>query len=93
MATGQATVKNSAGIHVRPSGEIIQQTKDYAGKILLSAHGMSIELSGVMGLIAMGLQQGDTVEIVVEGPDDSTVCGRLVTLLEKNFDFPPRDGS
>ena len=93
MATGQATIKNSAGIHVRPSGEIVQTIKDYAGTILLSAHGMSIKLSGVMGLIAMGLQHGDIVQITVDGPDDVAVCRQVVDLFQKDFDYPPRDGS
>jgi len=92
LATKKATIRNSAGIHVRPSGEIFQSFKDYSGSIQLSAHGMSINLSGVMGLIALGLQQGDTVEITVLGPDEDVVCDQAVALLEKKFDFPPRTG-
>ena len=52
---------------------------------------MAIGLSGVMGLIALGLQQGDTVDVEVDGPDDKAVCDQVVELLEKNFDFPPRN--
>ena len=91
MTAKQATINNSAGIHVRPSGEIYQGLKDYPGSIRLSAHGMSVSLSSVMGLIALGLQRGDTVEVEVDGPDDSAVCDHAVELLEKNFDFPPRN--
>ena len=45
-----------------------------------------------MGLIALGLQQGDSVEVAVDGPDGAAVCRQTVALLEKEYDFPPRLG-
>lgn len=90
MAEGHAVVRNSAGIHVRPSGVISEKFIDYTGRISLRANGMEIELQSVVGLIALGLQQGDEVEVSVEGPDDENICAELVLLLETEFDFPPR---
>ena len=51
---------------------------------------MEIELRSVVGIIALGLQQGDEVDVSVEGPDDNNICAELVLLLESKFDFPPR---
>lgn len=90
MAEGIATVKNSAGIHVRPSGVIQEAFKNYPGKITLSAKGREVELRSVLGLIALGLQEGDTVAVTVEGPADGVICTELIALLEKRFDFQPK---
>ena len=90
MAEGKASVKNSAGIHVRPSGIICKAFEDYPGEITLSANGLKTELSSVLGLIALGIQQDDSVEISVKGPDDEAVCSRLIGLFEKCYDFPPK---
>jgi phosphotransferase system HPr-like phosphotransfer protein len=43
-----------------------------------------------MGLIALGMTQGDEVEVEVSGPKEEKVCARLVEMLEKKYDFPPR---
>ena len=80
-------VKNSAGIHVRPSGVIRKAFESYPGKITLTAKGMDIELRSTLGLIALGLQQNDSVSIVVEGPSEDTICADLIALLEKRYDF------
>ena len=90
MAEGTATVRNSAGIHVRPSGVILKAFADYPGKITLAAKGREVELPNLVGLIALGLQENDTVSISVDGPDDESTCAAVVRLIEKRFDFPQK---
>jgi phosphotransferase system HPr (HPr) family protein len=89
VAEGKAKVRNSAGIHVRPSGEIRNAFCNYPGKIILAAKGLEIELQNTLGLIALGLQENDTVAISVDGPEDEIICAELIALLEKQFDFSP----
>lgn len=90
MAEGIATVRNSAGIHVRPSGVILKAVVDYPGKITLAAKGRTVELPNLVGLIALGLQEHDQVSISVDGPDAQSTCSALIELFEKRFDFPPK---
>ncbi|MBN1685860.1 MAG: HPr family phosphocarrier protein [Spirochaetales bacterium] len=84
-------MRNAAGIHVRPAGVIAEAFCNYPGKITLEAHEMRIELRNVLGLLALGLKKGDTVKVRVEGPREKMVCSELAALLERNFDFPPRN--
>lgn len=90
MAIVIAEIQNFAGIHVRPSGVIIKEAEKYSGKITVKAKDMSIDLNNIMGLIALGLAKGDTVEIEVTGPDEDVYVETLKNLFEQNFDFPPR---
>ncbi|MBN2510180.1 MAG: HPr family phosphocarrier protein [Spirochaetales bacterium] len=91
MVTLEATIRNCAGIHVRPSGVIIQEAARYTGKILVKGKGMEINLTNIMGLIAMGLEKGDRVTISVEGPEEEQTARELKALFEREFDFPPRE--
>ena len=43
-----------------------------------------------MGLIALGLDKGDVVEIEVEGPNESEKLAELLELFERRYDFAPR---
>ena len=90
MIRKTATVKNSAGIHVRPSGVIFKAVEKYPGKIELTANGLTMPLDNVMTLLTMGLVQGSKVEIAVDGPDEEETAKKLAELFETEFDFPPR---
>jgi len=90
MVEKTAVIQNQAGIHVRPSGVIIEEIGDYSGKISAEAHGFSVNLNSVMGLLSLGLVQKDEVKIRVEGPDEEKVAAQVKELFERHYDFPPR---
>ena len=90
MVTKSATVRNKAGIHVRPSGVIYGAVNTYPGKITLKSGDFGAGLTNVLALISMGLRQGAQVDISVDGPDEEAICDQLVELFERIYDFPPR---
>lgn len=85
-----AVVQNDAGIHVRPSGVIIGEVKDYPGTITVEANDFSVQLNSVMGLLSLGLVKGDQVRLQVEGPGEADFVEKLVKLFEKKYDFPQK---
>jgi phosphocarrier protein HPr len=91
MVSREATIKNRAGIHVRPAGLIIEAVKNYPGKIVFKRNETQIVLGGVIDLLSFGLLKGDTLHIEVNGPKEKSVCTKLKKLLETEFDFPPRE--
>jgi phosphotransferase system HPr (HPr) family protein len=92
MVEKKTEVRNEAGIHVRPSGVILEEAKDYPGSIEVEANGTSMKLNNVMGLLSLGLVQGSEVTIRVEGPDEEKEAEKLAELFSRHFDFPPRKG-
>ena len=90
MVEETAVVQNQAGIHVRPSGVIIEEIGEYQGTVTAVSNGFSVELNSVMGLLSLGLVQGDEVTIKVEGPDEEKVAAQVKELFERQYDFPPR---
>ncbi len=89
MVSGKATVRNNAGIHVRPSGIIFASVRDYRGVVRIKSGGRGTDLSSVMGLIAMGLEKGSEVLIEVDGPDERRKLEELKALFERRYDFGP----
>lgn len=90
MIETTAEVKNAAGIHVRPSGLIIGELNSYPGKIIAESNGFSVELNSVMALLSLGLVQGDTVRLKIEGPDEEEYAKKVVELFQRHYDFPPK---
>lgn len=92
MVEKKTVVRNKAGIHVRPSGVILEEAKNYPGRIEVEANGTSLELNNVMGLLSLGLVQGNEVTLRVEGPEEEKVAEKMAELFARKFDFPPRKG-
>lgn len=90
MITKRVTIKNSAGIHVRPAGEIIKAINGYKDTISLKIDKAETNITSAIDLIALGLQKGDIVDISVSGPNEKELSSILVSLFEKKFDFPPK---
>ena len=92
MVEKKTVVRNKAGIHVRPSGVILEEAKHYPGTIEVEANGTAMELNNVMGLLSLGLVQGSEVTLRVEGPDEQQEAETMADLFSRHFDFPPRKG-
>ena len=90
MVTRTAVVKNSAGIHLRPSGVIMKVIEQYEGRVRLSNGSSESEVDSIMTIIAFGFLPGDSVTIKVDGPNEAQMADELVTLFETHFDFPPK---
>lgn len=90
MVERTAIVRNSAGIHCRPSACIVKATSSYPGQITVCAPSGECDPRSIMALIALGLDSGTEISIRVEGPDEEDQCARLVELFETHFDFPHR---
>ena len=91
MIRDKAVIKNNAGIHVRPSGVIIGEIGTYTGKIVLTINNTSVELNSVMSLLTLGMMKDDEVEITVTGDREEEICSQVKELMERIYDFPPRE--
>jgi len=88
-ARATATILNEAGIHCRPSTHIL---KEFTGcparvRVIKPGEGES-DLASMLSLMMLGLTCGTRVEVEVTGEDEEIWCGKLVEMLEFEYDFP-----
>lgn len=87
MTTDVATVNNSKGIHVRPSGIIFKAIQGYHGKITITKEGVDTELRDLITLLTLGLHKGTTISIAVDGENEENMLSILKELFEKSYEF------
>ncbi len=85
-----ATIRNEMGIHVRPTGVIIDEMNNINAQIKVCAKGLESDVKDHISILAMGLCKGDSVDIYVSGENEECISNKLVDLFEREFDFPPR---
>ena len=86
-------IKNKAGIHCRPSSEILNAIKQHFPfhRVEVTAGGETVEIGdSILALISLGLTCGTSAVLHIEGPDEDAAIVQIGDLFEKEFDFPPR---
>jgi len=84
------TIQNEAGIHCRPSTEILLAVQEFPDCVIHaeSKHG-NVELNSMLALLGLGLAEGDKVKIITHGKNEDKACDVISALFAFNFDFPP----
>ena len=84
MKECQSTVKAACGIHARPAGLLVKVAKGFASTATLEKDGKTCDLRKLMALMGMGVKQGETVTIKVEGEDEDAAAEAIQKFLSEN---------
>ena len=85
MKTFTYTVKDELGIHARPAGMLVKEVKNFQSKVLLEKDGKTVDASRLMAVMSMGVKQGQTVTITVEGEDEDAAYEAVKAFFESNL--------
>ena len=79
-------ITDPVGIHARPAGILVKEVKNYKDSVVTLTRGdQTVNLLKLMALMQLGVKQGDTVTVSVEGGDEAAVCAALETFFKENL--------
>ena len=84
MKEVQYTVKDACGIHARPAGLLVKVVKGFTSTATLEKNGKTCDLRKLMALMGMGVKQGETVTVKVEGEDEEAAAAAIQQFLTEN---------
>ena len=84
MKEFQYTIKDACGIHARPAGLLVKVVKGFGSTATLEKAGKSCDLRKLMALMGMGVKQGETVTVKVEGDDEEAAAAAIQKFLTEN---------
>ena len=81
------TVVAEAGIHARPAGLLVKQAASFKSdiKLLNEENGKEADLKRLMTVMALGVKQGNSIVVTVEGEDEDEAYTVLESFLKENF--------
>ena len=85
MQSFMYTIKVPVGLHARHAGLIVKEAKLYQSDITVSCGERSVNARHLMGLMTLGVKQGDLLRITVEGVDEDVAALKMKALFFKNF--------
>lgn len=78
-------VKDSAGIHARPAGNLVKLVRESGCEVSIEKNGQTANLKKLFTVMALGVKQGDTITIRVSGDEEKKLSEKLKTFLEENL--------
>lgn len=86
MMQFEHTVKDPLGIHARPAGQIAKLAKGYADTVItIEKNGNVAKASQLMKLMGLGVKNGDTVTVAVEGGNEEAAYAAMKEFFDANL--------
>ena len=79
------TIKEPVGIHARPAGMLAKEAKTCQSTVtIVDKNGKSVDATRLMALMGMGVKQGETITVKVEGDDEEAAAAAIQKFLTEN---------
>ena len=78
-------VKEEMGIHGRPAGVLVKKCSEFKSNITIACKGKSADAKRIMGVMSLGAKKGDTVEVSMDGADETEAKKVLERFFKDNF--------
>lgn len=86
MATRTATVASAHGLHARPASLFVQAVTASGLEVTLTKGDKSVNAASILGVISLGINQGDEVTLAAEGEGAEASLDQLVEIITTDQD-------
>ena len=88
MLVREVTVRNRAGIHTRPASMIVREGSRFKSEVFIRKDGYEINGKSIIGVMTLAAEQGATLELLLDGPDEKEAADALAAVFERGFGEP-----
>jgi phosphocarrier protein len=86
-ATRTVRIGSAHGLHARPAKLFVQAAKDSGLPVTIAKDsGAPVNATSILGVIALGINQGDYVTVTADGDNAESVLDDLADLLSTDHD-------
>ncbi len=78
-------VTDENGIHARPAGILVKEAKKFSSSVTVERGGKTCDMKKLLALMGMGIKQGETITVTVEGEDEEACASAVEEFLKANF--------
>ena len=85
MKSFEYTITDPVGIHARPAGILVKEIKKYASTVTVIKGEKEVNALKLMALMGMGIKQGDTVKVTIDGADEDAAATAIEEFFKANL--------
>lgn len=85
MLKKELTIENRSGLHARPAAVFVEVADRFQADIELGFDGIIVNAKSIIGVLSLGIGQGDLITLLIEGEDEQEAMETMVQLIEDKF--------
>jgi phosphocarrier protein len=86
MVEREITIKNRSGLHTRPAAMLVKAAARFQSDFYIRKEAFEINGKSIIGVMTLAAEQGSTLHIKFEGPDEEQAAAAIVDLFDRGFD-------
>ncbi|HET6272229.1 MAG TPA: HPr family phosphocarrier protein [Bacteroidota bacterium] len=86
MIERQITIRNRAGLHTRPAATLVKTAAKFQAEFMIQKDSFEINGKSIIGVMTLAAEQGSTLLLKFDGPDEEQAAEAVVSLFERGFD-------
>ena len=89
MTEAQLLIRNQLGLHARACALFVKAASKYKAEILVARDDLEVNGKSIMGVMMLAAEEGSTILVRAEGPDESQAIIALEELVKGKFGGEP----
>lgn len=85
MKEFEFVVTDPQGVHARPAGLLVKEAKKFESNISVFKGARKGDLKKIFTVMALGVKQGESIKVQVEGADEEQAASAVEAFLKENF--------
>lgn len=85
MIERTVVIVNKAGLHTRPAATIVKTASRYQTDFLIKKGVFEINGKSIIGVMTLAAEQGSSLLLIFNGPDEEQAAAAMVELFEQGF--------
>ncbi|MCP9757718.1 HPr family phosphocarrier protein [Aquitalea sp. S1-19] len=86
MLKQEVEIINKLGLHARASSKFTQTAGRFKSEVWIARNGRRVNGKSIMGVMMLAAGKGSTVELEVNGQDETDALAALLGLINNRFD-------
>jgi len=86
MIEREVVIRNKLGLHARPAALFVQTCSKYKSDLYIEKNGNRINAKSIMGVMAIGVAQGEKIKIIADGKDEEKAIEDIIYLVENELE-------
>lgn len=85
MIKKKVTIKNSSGLHARPSAALVKLASKFKSDFYIHMYGYRVNGKSILGVMTLAAEEGAELEFEIDGSDETEAMKSILELVENKF--------
>ena len=86
MIRRNVVIINKLGLHARAAAKLVSLASRYKSDIKLAKNSVEVNGKSILGVMMLAASLNTTLELIVDGPDETDAIEALEDLINRRFD-------